>query len=305
MNPDNKEVTTHSGMVAIVGRPNVGKSTLLNHLIEQKISITSRKPQTTRHQIMGVDTRDGYQIIFVDTPGLHKKEARAINRYMNRAAYSALAGIDAVVFVVDGMQWTDDDDLVLEKLRSSSCPTVLAINKIDKFREKEKLLPYIEQVSKKMNFDAIFPLSALRNINVKELRQKLQGYLPNGDFIVSEDYLTDKSERFLTAEIIREKIMRTMGDELPYSMTVSIERFKPNLRGVVEINAVVYVERSGQKRILIGSQGKKLKQIGKAAREDIEILLDNKVFLEIWVKIKSGWADDERTLRNLGYDSET
>lgn len=290
-----------SGYVAIVGRPNVGKSTLLNHLIGQKLSITSRKPQTTRHQVIGVETRDSTQIIYVDTPGLHLKEAKAINRYMNRAASSALSDIDVVIFVIDAQQWQDDDEHVLAKVKNVKKPVILAVNKIDRLKEKNLLLPILEQLGKKMDFTEVVPLSALRNTNLPQLHELIERYLPEGDFILPEDYLTDRSERFLAAEIIREKIMRRLGDELPYSITVEIERFEINERGVAEVNGLIYVERNGQKRILIGKQGSKLKLIGRDAREDMEKLFDRKVYLKLWVKIKDGWADDERALRSLGY----
>ncbi|WP_108649415.1 GTPase Era [Dongshaea marina] len=296
--------TTYCGFVAIVGRPNVGKSTLLNQLLGQKVSITSKKAQTTRHRILGIDTDGAYQTIYVDTPGLHKEEKRAINRLMNRAATSSLGDVDMVIFIVEGTKWTSDDEMVLNKLRHSRCPVVLAINKIDNVQEKEELLPHIEWLSKQMDFAHILPISATRGDNVPQLRDWARELLVEGEHYFPEDYITDRSSRFMASEIIREKLMRFMGDELPYSVTVEIERFQAQENGVFHINALILVERAGQKRMVIGNKGSKLKQIGEEARADMERLFDNKVFLELWVKVKSGWADDERALRSLGYGDE-
>ncbi|MBN6071579.1 GTPase Era [Aggregatibacter actinomycetemcomitans] len=292
---------TYCGFIAIVGRPNVGKSTLLNKILGQKISITSRKAQTTRHRIVGIKTEGAYQEIYVDTPGLHIEEKRAINRLMNRAASSAISDVDLVIFVVDGTHWNDDDEMVLNKLRKTKAPVVLAINKIDNIKNKDDLLPFITEISSKFNFADIVPISAEKGNNINVLEQIVRKSLRPGIHHFPEDYVTDRSQRFMASEIIREKLMRFMGEELPYSVTVEIEQFKVNERGTYEINALILVERDGQKKIVIGHKGEKLKKIGTEARLDMERLFDNKVHLELWVKVKSGWADDERALRSLGY----
>ncbi|MBN6063164.1 GTPase Era [Aggregatibacter actinomycetemcomitans] len=292
---------TYCGFIAIVGRPNVGKSTLLNKILGQKISITSRKAQTTRHRIVGIKTEGAYQEIYVDTPGLHIEEKRAINRLMNRTASSAISDVDLVIFVVDGTHWNDDDEMVLNKLRKTKAPVVLAINKIDNIKNKDDLLPFITEISSKFNFADIVPISAEKGNNVNVLEQIVRKSLRPGIHHFPEDYVTDRSQRFMASEIIREKLMRFMGEELPYSVTVEIEQFKVNERGTYEINALILVERDGQKKIVIGHKGEKLKKIGTEARLDMERLFDNKVHLELWVKVKSGWADDERALRSLGY----
>jgi GTP-binding protein Era len=290
-----------SGYVAIVGRPNVGKSTLLNHILGQKLSITSRKPQTTRHQILGIKTEGDIQVIYVDTPGLHLKAPKAINRYMNRAATTALQGVDLVVFVVDRTRWTEDDQMVLDKLKCVQCPVILVVNKVDLQNDKEALLPHLQWLGEQMNFAEIFPLSALRGHNMVHLEETLAKYIPVAPHGYPEDQITDRSERFLVAEIVREKIMRQLGEEIPYVMTVEIEEFR-HQRGVIHISALILVERDGQKKIVIGAEGSRLKLIGQEARRDIERLLDNKVMLNLWVKVKSGWSDDERALKSLGYD---
>ncbi|WP_285164669.1 GTPase Era [Shewanella goraebulensis] len=301
-----KYEVTFCGMVAIVGRPNVGKSTLLNKLLGQKVSITSKKPQTTRHRIMGIHTDEAKQIIFIDTPGLHIDEKRAINRLMNRAAASSLADVSMVVFVVDGMTWTEDDEMVLNKLQQGSGKrkTVLAINKVDNIKDKEALFPYLAELSEKFTFDEILPISATKGTNVQRILDLAQESLPEGQFYFPEDYVTDRSQRFMASEIVREKLMRFLGDELPYDATVEIEQFKMMDNGVYQINALILVERTGQKRMVIGNKGERIRTIATQARLDMETLFDNKVFLEVWVKVKSGWADDERALRSLGYGED-
>lgn len=289
------------GYVAIVGRPNVGKSTLLNHILGQKISITSRKPQTTRHQVLGIKTEDDHQIIFVDTPGLHRGEEKAINRYMNRAASSAIRDVDLVLFLVDRTAWTDEDQMVLEHVQRAKLPTVLVVNKVDLLEDKNVLLPHLQTLAERGKFDAIVPVSALRERNVDLLEQEILKYLPESAHFYPEEQITDRSQRFLAAEIVREKIMRQLGDELPYSVTVEIEEF--SLEGeIAHISALILVERKGQKKIIIGDKGSRLRSIGTDARKDMERLFDCKVMLRLWVKVKSGWSDDERALRSLGYD---
>lgn len=301
-----------SGFVAIVGRPNVGKSTLMNHLLGQKLSITSRKPQTTRHKIVGIDSREKSQAVYVDTPGMHKKEVRVMNKMMNRAAYSALRDVNLVLFVIDGQKWTQNDDLVLEKLAHAEMPVILVINKIDTLEDKKALLPLIKERTKLMNFVEIVPVSALRGANLDHLRQSIEKYLPFAPPLYSFDQITDRSERFLASEIIREKIMRQLGEELPYDLTVQIESFKTEEAVIKEktgkvkpacmyIDATIFVDRIGQKAIVIGDKGAKLKKIGMEARIDMEKMFEHKVMLTLWVKVKGGWSDDERALKSLGY----
>ena len=263
------ESGTRCGYVAIVGRPNVGKSTLLNHILGQKLSITSRKPQTTRHQLLGIKTEGDTQAIYVDTPGLHLRDEKAINRYMNRAASSALKDVDLVLFLVDRDRWTDEDDLVLEKVKQVDCPVLLVVNKIDRLNDKSELLPLLEQLAEKHSFTEIVPVSALRGHNRDDLEAVIERYLPEGIHLFPEDQVTDRSERFLAAELVREKIMRQLGEEVPYAMTVEIEEFKVSPR-LIEISALILVERQGQKKILIGEKGSRLRQIGTEARKDME-----------------------------------
>ena len=291
------------GLIAIVGRPNVGKSTLMNNILEQKISITSKKPQTTRHRILGIHTEDHEQVIYVDTPGLHKEEKRAINKLMNKAASSALGDVELVLFVVEAMKWHDDDEMVLNKIIRSKQPAVLLINKVDEIKHKEELMPFLQKVSAKHNFEQIIPISAEKGTNVQAIKDLVSDYLPENPFFFPEDDVTDRSSRFMAAEIVREKLMRFLGEELPYSVTVEIEQFKWDEK-IWRINALILVEREGQKKMVIGAKGEKLKIIGRDARQDLEKLLDEKVYLELWVKVKSGWADDERALRSLGYGED-
>ncbi|MBS0970632.1 GTPase Era [Chimaeribacter arupi] len=295
------EEKTYCGFAAIVGRPNVGKSTLLNQLLGQKISITSRKPQTTRHRIMGIHTEGPYQAIYVDTPGLHIEEKRAINRLMNRAASSSIGDVELVIFVVEGTHWTPDDEMVVNKLRDLKAPVVLAINKVDNVADKSKLLPHIQFLSEQMNFLDVVPISAEKGTNVDTIASIVRKRLPEAVHHFPEDYITDRSQRFMASEIIREKLMRFLGEELPYSVTVEIERFASNERGGYDVNGLILVEREGQKKMVIGNKGAKIKTIGIEARQDMEEMFEAKVHLELWVKVKSGWADDERALRSLGY----
>lgn len=301
-----------SGFVAIVGRPNVGKSTLMNHILGQKLSITSRKPQTTRHKIVGIDTREKSQAVFVDTPGMHKKEVRAINKMMNRAASSALRDVNLVLFVIDAQKWTPNDDLVLEKLKNAEMPVILVINKIDTFENKNSTLPLIQERAKLMNFAEIVPVSALRALNLEHLRDTIEHYLPFQPPLYALDQITDRSERFLASEVIREKIMRQLGEELPYDLTVQIESFNTEAATIHEktgrpkpactyIDATIFVDRQGQKAIVIGEKGAKLKKIGMDARADMEKMFEQKIMLTLWVKVKGGWSDDERALKSLGY----
>lgn len=295
---------TYCGMVAIVGRPNVGKSTLLNRLLGQKVSITSRKPQTTRHRILGIDSQDNRQTVYVDTPGLHSEEKRAINRLMNRAASSSLAEVGLVLFLVEGTRWTEDDEMILNKIKESGIECWLLVNKADNVKDKTELMAHLQWLNQQHSFTHLMPVSAKLGRNVDELRSLVNASLPASEFYFPEDYITDRSSRFMAAEIIREKLMRYTGDELPYSLTVEIEQFKLTDNGVYRINGLILVERESQKRMIIGKKGSHLKTIGAEARKDMEKLFDNKVFLELWVKVKSGWADDERALRSLGYGED-
>lgn len=292
--------STLCGYIAIVGRPNVGKSTLLNHVLQQKISITSRKPQTTRHNVMGVKTLDNVQMIFVDTPGMHRQEAKAINRYMNRAAFSATQGVDLIIFMVDRTIWTDEDELVFDKIKQHPEKILVVINKVDQVDDKATLMPHISRIQAEINPSAIFPISALKNLNLDLLEAEIVKRLPAGPFHFPEDQITDKNSRFMAAELVREKIIRQLGAELPYQVTVEVEEFK-EAEGILHIAALILVEREGQKRIIIGDKGARLKSIGQAARLDMETMFENKVMLKLWVKVKSGWSDDDRALKSLGY----
>ena len=295
------DASKRCGYVAIVGRPNVGKSTLLNHLLGQKISITSRKPQTTRHQVLGIKTEGDLQVVFVDTPGLHLGAEKAINRYMNRAASAAIRDVDLVIMVTDRTAWTAEDDMVLAQVRAAGLPTLLVVNKVDLMDDKQKLLPWLDTLAGKGEFEAILPVSALRRHNIDRLEEEIGRFMPASQHFFPEEQVTDRSQRFLAAEIVREKIMRQLGDELPYATTVEIEEFSQE-GAVLHISALILVERKGQKKILIGEKGARLRAIGSDARQDMEQLFDAKVMLHLWVKVRSGWSDDERALRSLGYD---
>ncbi|WP_370981502.1 GTPase Era [Agaribacterium sp. ZY112] len=296
------ETKLRAGYVSIVGRPNVGKSTLLNHLLEQKISITSKKRQTTRHNIVGIRSDDDSQLIFVDTPGMHQGQDSAINRYMNRTAGSALVDVDVIVFVVDKDTFTAEDEAVAKQLQNTPIPLILAINKIDQLSDSAKLLPHVQRLNELLPKAEIMPISALRDENLSALLDVLKSFVPESEeLIYPEDQVTDRSLRFLAAEIVREKVIRLTGAELPYQSTVEIEQFEEK-SGLVTISAVILVEREGQKRIVIGEKGSRIKQVGIDARRDIENLIDCQVMLNIWVKVKTGWSDDDRALRSLGFD---
>lgn len=290
----------HCGYVAIVGRPNVGKSTLLNHLLQQKISITSRKPQTTRHRILGINTTDSHQTVFVDTPGLHAQQHKALNKVMNETVASTVKDVDLILFVVERLAFNEGDQLVLQLLAKARVPVILLINKIDLLKDKAALLPHIQMLSDLHDFAEIVPLSALGGHNLGELQKLIHKYLPEAPFLYPADQVTDRSSRFLAAELIREKVTRQLGDELPYEVTVEIEEFGQQ-DGVLHIHALILVDKPGQKKILVGKQGERLKQIGTAAREDMEQAFESKVMLNLWAKVKAGWADDERALQSLGY----
>ena len=295
------KITSHRcGHVAIIGRPNVGKSTLVNRLVGQKFSITSRKAQTTRHRLLGIKTTANAQVIYVDTPGLHAGSGRALNRYMNRAASTALVGVDLILFLVEAGRWTDGDSHVLDRLAEAQAPVVVAVNKVDRVNDKEVLLPFIDELSRRGEFLEVVPISALRGTNTDRLEQILIDSLPETAALYDEDQFTDRSERFLAAELVREKLTERLGQELPYRLSVEIEAFQTDT-DVLRIGAVIWVERSSQKGIVIGRQGRVLKAVGSEARKDMEALFARKVFLELWVKVKEGWSNDEQALQRLGY----
>ena len=289
-----------SGYIAIVGRPNVGKSTLLNRLVGEKISIVSRKAQTTRHRITGIVTNDEAQFVFVDTPGFQTKYANALNRAMNRGVTQTLSDVDLVLFVIEAGRYDAKDQAVV-KLLPKDRPVILVVNKTDQFKERNALLPFLAQVAADYDYAAIVPVSATKGRQTTELLTEARKHLPNEGLMFPEDDLTDKSERFLAAEYIREKVFRLLGDELPYATTVEIEKFEVE-GGLRRIFAAIVVDRESHKAIVIGKGGESLKRIASEARQDMERLFDGKVYLEVWVKVKSGWNDDERLLKSLGYE---
>jgi GTP-binding protein Era len=294
----NENSETRCGFIAIVGRPNVGKSTLLNHLLEQKISITSRKPQTTRHRITGIKTEGDVQFVYVDTPGLHKDQKRALNRAMNATVAEVLKDVDVVLFVVERLVFNDEDEMVLQAMAKLKIPVLLLINKCDQIDNRERLLPHIQKIAAKRNFAEVIPIAVLTGHNLDTVQSCVAKYLPQGPFMFPEDQITDRSSKFLAAELIREKITRQLGDELPYDVNVEIEKFV--IEGpVIHIHGLILVDKPGQKQIIIGHEGDRLKTIGKAARLDMEIAFDSKVMLHLWVKVKTGWADDERAFQSL------
>jgi GTP-binding protein Era len=289
------------GYVALVGRPNVGKSTLLNHLVGRKLSITSRKPQTTRHNLLGVDTNGRAQAIYVDTPGIHDGGGRAMNRYMVRTATSALHDVDIVVVVLERLRLGDEDLHVIDLARAARGRKMCVINKIDQMESPEQLLPHIARLDALGVFEEIIPVSALRGTGLDRLKQAVLERLPEGPHLFPPDQVTDRSERFIAGEIVREKLMRRLGDELPHRITVVIENYVVKER-IVDIDATIFVEREGQKAIIIGRSGALLKSVGQDARADIEALIERKVMLRLWVKVKAGWTNNEAGLRRLGFD---
>lgn len=293
-------VPFRAGFVAIVGCPNVGKSTLMNRLVGAKLSITSKKAQTTRHRIHGILTTDDRQFVFVDTPGFQTQHRNALNRTMNRAVSGALADVDVVLFVIEATRWRDEDRAVLTRLPADT-PAILVINKVDRIRDKDRLLPFIAQVAGEHAFSEIVPVSAEKGGNLDALLAAAGRYLPEGPPIFGPEDLTDRPERFLAAEIIREKLFRNLGEELPYGIAVEIEKYE-EADGVRRIHAAVIVDKEAHKAIVIGRGGERLKRVASDARKDMERLFGGKVWLETWVKVKSGWADDERALRSLGYE---
>ena len=289
-----------AGHVAVIGRPNVGKSTLINGLVGTKVSITSDRPQTTRHRMLGIASFDAGQIALVDTPGIHGAQNKAMSRVLNRAARGALEGVDAALLVVEAGRWDEEDDMALAALKEAKVPVVLVVNKTDRLRDKADLLPYLAQVSEGRAFAAVHPLSALKRKGLQELVETLLPLLPEQPALYDEDDITDRSMRFLAAEFVREQLMRQLGAELPYASAVEIERFEED-GAMFRIGAVIWVEREGQKAIVIGKGGARLRSIGTKAREQMERLFGRKVFLETWVRVRQGWSNDEAALRALGY----
>ncbi|QIW10048.1 GTPase Era [Francisella sp. LA112445] len=291
------------GYISIIGRPNVGKSTLLNNILKYKVSITSRKPQTTRHQITGVKTLGDTQFIYVDTPGIHIKEPKAINKFMNKAATTMVKDVDVILFVVEMGKWTELEDNIVEKLKYSEIPIFLVVNKVDKKKSLEASM-FIESIKEKLSFYDVIYVSAKQGHNINELESRIEKLLPESEyFFYEDDQVTDRSIKFLVSEIIREKIMRTIGNEVPYQIAVEIDSYKvDHEKNIVDIYASILVERDSQKGIVIGAKGVKLKKIGTDSRIDIERLVDMKVNLKTHVKVKSGWSDDDRALKSLGYD---
>jgi GTP-binding protein Era len=299
----------HAGHVAVIGRPNVGKSTLVNALVGAKVSITSSRPQTTRHRLLGIATFAHGQLLLVDTPGIHddqgKASSSAMHRWMNRAARGALEGVDAAVLVVQAGRWDAGDSLAYDALKAAGVPVVLAVNQVDTIKDKTALLPFLGEVSEGRDFAAVHPVSALKRKGLEPLVDTLLSLVPQQDAFYAEDEITDKSQRFLAGELVREQLMRQLGAELPYATTVEIESFvedaTPKAGPLLRIGAVIWVERDGQKAIVIGKGGTRLREIGTRAREQMERLFGCKVFLETWVRVRAGWSDDEAALRTLGY----
>jgi GTP-binding protein Era len=294
------DAVNRCGYAALAGRPNVGKSTLLNRLIGQKIAITSHKAQTTRHALMGIRSLDGGQILYVDTPGLHLRGGSALNRMLNRTAENVLAGVDVVLLVVQALAWTTEDGAALQALRKAGVPVVLVVNKTDLVSPREKLLPYLAEAGDRYPFDAVLPVSAKRGDNLDELERVVLQHLPVSENLFPSDQVTDRSERFLAAELLREQLTRRYAAELPYALTVEIERFEED-EGLYRIGAVIWVEKPGQKAILIGKGGEAMKETSRLARESMEKLFQNKVWLDVWVKVRKSWSSDERALNQFGY----
>ena len=296
----NNSTTKKTGMVSLIGKTNVGKSTLLNQLVEQKVSITSRKPQTTRQSLLGIKTEGSNQIMYVDTPGFHQGHKRALNKFMNKTALSSIQGVDIVLFVVDALNFSVTDEHLLSQVSTKDNQVMLVINKIDKVAKKEKLIPFVEEVTKLFPFSEVIPISALKRKNIDILEKEITKRLPIGAHLYPEDQIADSSERFLTSEIIREKCISRVGDEIPYRLSVVIDSFKEEDK-LITIDGTIYIEKSSQKGIVIGEQGKRLKAIGTAARKDLERMLGNKVMLRLWVKVKKDWTNDRSALNFMGY----
>lgn len=289
-----------AGFVAVIGRPNVGKSTLINALVGSKVSIVSSRPQTTRHRMLGIASFPEGQLVLVDTPGIHAKQPRAMNRYMNRAARGAVSDVHAAVLVIEAGRWHTDDALAYQALKDSAVPVILVINKIDKLKDKDALLPFIKEITEARDFASVQLISALKNKGTQGVVSTLLGFMPESEPLYSDDEITDKSQRFLAGELVREQLMQRLGDELPYSATVEIEKFEVD-GSLLRIGAVIWLEREGQKAIVIGKGGERLKAISTSARIGMEKLFGAKVFLETWCRVRDGWSDDEAALSRFGY----
>ncbi len=302
ISPDSPEPAEfRSGFAALVGRPNVGKSTLLNALVGQKLSIVTPRPQTTRHRIVGISHLPNAQIAFVDTPGLHQHGSRALNRAMNRTAATSLNDADLVVLVIDATKWTAEDDLALERVVASGLPAIAAVNKVDQIRPRERLLPYLANLAKRHNFAAIIPVSALKNDNVEDLRKTIAQHLPVAPAMYAEGELTDRSLEFRIAEMIREKLTLELNQEVPYGVAVEVERMAEE-DGQLTVDAAIWVDREGQKPIVIGAKGERLKRVGRSARIALNGLLSRRLHLNLWVKVRENWADNARALKQLGLE---
>ena len=293
--------STRCGYVGIIGRPNVGKSTLLNYILDYKLSITSNKPQTTRQQIIGVFTENLVQMVFVDTPGIHKNAKKALNNYMNRSALAVLDSVDVLIWLIEAGRWTEEEDWILSKLKSIETPIILAVNKIDKIKDKQLLLPFLQEVTKKYAFAEIVPISASLGKQIDALKTVITQLLPEQPYFYDENFLTTSKQNFLVAEYIREKLMKNLGQELPYGTTVTIDAFADD-GDLVRIAAVIWVERKQHKAMVIGKQGQKLKEIGIASRKALEHYFEKKVFVKLWVKVKENWSDDAGSLAKFGYE---
>jgi GTP-binding protein Era len=294
---------TRCGLVTLTGRPNVGKSTLLNRLVGQKISITSARAQTTRHRLLGIRTTEDAQAVYVDTPGLHTDNKGVMNRHLNRVAGASLQGVDCIVLLIAASGWTKEDDYPLQLLAKQDIPVILAINKMDQLKDRGRLLPLMEQAGHKMEFADIVPVSARTGTNVDDLERTIFKYLPEQPPLYPADQVTDRGGRFLAAELVREQIFRSFQQEVPYATAVSIEQFK-RIKGALYVEATIWVEKEGQKPILIGKDGQRLKAVGSRARLAMQKLFAKKVHLDLWVKVREGWSDNERLLRSLGYTDE-
>ncbi len=295
-----EKVDTKCGFVAIVGRPNVGKSTLMNAMLGKKVSITSYRPQTTRFQILGIKTKDDTQVVFVDTPGIHLGAKHALNRQMNKVAHQALIDVNAVVFVVEALKWTDEDEYVCKVLHNAECPIIIALNKIDTIGHKEQLLAFIQRLSALLPQAEIVPISARKRQQIDRIEQLSLSHIPPSPFYFPEDMIVNHNETFHAAEIVREKLMRLLEQEIPYATSVQIEQFQRE-KNIIHIHALIWAEREGQKRVIIGDKGSKLKEIGTLAREDLEKYFEKKVCLKLWVKVHEGWSDNMHALSNFGY----
>lgn len=293
-------MSNRCGYVAIVGRPNVGKSTLLNRVIGQKVAITSHKAQTTRHSILGIKTTETGQIVYVDTPGIHDRADHAMNRYLNRTAKASLFEVDLIIFVVEALKWTREDEKVLDFLNKQDSPVILAVNKCDQVKSKERLLPYLQEMSRRYAFAEVIPISASKGSYVEMLEEQVLARMPEGINFFPEDQLSDRSDRFFAAELVREQLTRRYAQELPYALSVEIEQFKEE-GNLYRIAAIIWVEKSSQKAIIIGKNGAALKEVSKHARIGMEKFFDKKVFLQTWVKVKKSWSSDESSLTRLGY----